>query len=166
MRNRILNAGTTLALALTLGVAGMTGVALAGEDDTPPPPAEVPTTTVTVPVEVPGPTTTVTVPVPGPTTTVTVPVPAPETSSGSESGGSGSGSKKSSGSGSSRNTAALTFAGSGTDTGSIPQGGIQAGAGGTADNAPAPALVALVLALLAFGTAAGGVAMRRRGAQH
>ena len=49
---------------------------------------------------------------------------------------------------------------SSVDTGTIPQGGIQAGAGGTADDGSASALLpggALMLAL-----AAGGLALRRR----
>jgi hypothetical protein len=49
-----------------------------------------------------------------------------------------------------------------TDTGTIPQGGIQAGGGGTADDGTALALLlgsgALVLTLMA-----GGLALRRRG---
>ena len=49
-----------------------------------------------------------------------------------------------------------------TDTGTVPQGGIQAGAGGTADEGTGPALLlgsgALVLMLMA-----GGLALRRRG---
>ncbi len=50
---------------------------------------------------------------------------------------------------------------SGTDTGTFPQGGIQAGAGGMADDAPA-SLLLLGLGTLAFGLMAGGVALRRR----
>ena len=51
---------------------------------------------------------------------------------------------------------------SGVDTGTIPQGGIQAGAGGTADGGSPSALLfgsaALLLVLMA-----GGLALRRRG---
>ena len=51
---------------------------------------------------------------------------------------------------------------SGVDTGTIPQGGIQAGAGGTADEGPSSALL-LGSAALMLVLAAGGLALRRRG---
>jgi hypothetical protein len=51
---------------------------------------------------------------------------------------------------------------SGTDTGTIPQGGIQAGAGGTADDGAIPALLLGSGALMLVLTA-GGIAVRRRG---
>ena len=51
---------------------------------------------------------------------------------------------------------------SGVDTGAIPQGGIQAGGGGTADGGATPLLgLAALSALLG----AGGLALRRRGFQ-
>jgi hypothetical protein len=50
---------------------------------------------------------------------------------------------------------------SGTDTGTFPQGGIQAGAGGMAEDGPA-SLLLLSLAALALGLMAGGVVLRRR----
>ena len=87
--------------------------------------------------------------------------PKPENSGGGESGGSGSG-------GSVQNTPQTPLVRlsstpvSGVDTGTIPQGGIQAGAGGTADEGSPSALLfgsaALMLVL-----AAGGLAVRRRG---
>jgi hypothetical protein len=49
-----------------------------------------------------------------------------------------------------------------TDTGTIPQGGIQAGAGGTADDGIAAALL-LGSGALALMLMAGGLALRRRG---
>jgi hypothetical protein len=50
---------------------------------------------------------------------------------------------------------------SGTDTGRFPQGGIQAGAGGMAEDRPA-SLLLLGLGALALGLMAGGVLLRRR----
>jgi hypothetical protein len=50
---------------------------------------------------------------------------------------------------------------SGTDTGTFPQGGIQAGAGGMAEDGPA-SLLLLSLAALALGLMSGGVVLRRR----
>jgi hypothetical protein len=49
----------------------------------------------------------------------------------------------------------------GTDTGTFPQGGIQAGAGGMAEDGPA-SLLLLSLGALALGLMAGGVVLRRR----
>jgi hypothetical protein len=57
-----------------------------------------------------------------------------------------------------RNTTNRT---SGTDTGTFPQGGIQAGAGGMAEDRPA-SLLLLGLGALGLGLMAGGVALRRR----
>lgn len=51
---------------------------------------------------------------------------------------------------------------SGTDTGTIPQGGIQAGAGGTADDGSA-AVLSLGLGALMLVLTAGGYVLRRRG---
>jgi hypothetical protein len=171
MRKRLFATTAAVTLALSFGAVGVTGVALAGEDDTVPPPAETPPTTVTVPV--PGPTQTVTVPVPGPTETVTVQKPAPKKKK--ESGGSGgsgnsgstnSGSTNTSSTADTRESAALTFTGSTVDTGTVPTGGIQAGAGGTAADDGTPVLLALSLGLLAFGLTSGGVALRRRASEH
>ena len=50
---------------------------------------------------------------------------------------------------------------SGVDTGAIPQGGIQAGGGGTADGGATSPL--LGLAALSALLGAGGLALRRRG---
>lgn len=168
MHKRIRATGTAVSLAVTLGAFGLSGVAMAGEDGSTPPPPE----TVTVPgptqtVTVPGPPETVTVP--GPTKTVTVEAHAPKapkesSSSGSSSGSSRSGSNTSttSPSTSSVTSVALTNTATGTDTGTIPHGGVQAGAGGmSADGGPS-AVLALGLGLLAFGLTAGGVTMRRR----
>jgi hypothetical protein len=151
MRKRLLGASTALTLALTFGAFGLTGVALAGEDNTTPPPADPVTTTQTV-----------TVPVPGPTKTVTVKVKAPapkHASAGSESSGS---SESSSHSTPTANVAATTPTTSTSDTGTVPQGGVQAGAGGTASQGPSPVLMASALGLALLGVASGGAALRRR----
>jgi hypothetical protein len=169
VRKRILAAGTAFTLTMSLATFGLTGVALAGEDDPAPPPAEVPPTTVTVPV--PGPTTTVEVP--GPTKTVTVTTPAPTPKKKPASNESSSGSSSSSGtlgassSGTSVATTAKTvsFSNTGVDTGTHPVGGVQAGAGGTAPDAPAPGILALGLGMLAFAVTAAGVTLRRRAAE-
>jgi hypothetical protein len=160
MRKRLLGASTALTLALTFGAFGLTGVALAGEDNTTPPPADPVITTQTVTVPVPGPTQTVTVPSPTKTVTVKVKAPAPKhASAGSESSGS---SESSSHSTPTANVAATTPTTSTSDTGTVPQGGVQAGAGGTASQGPSPVLMASALGLALLGVASGGAALRRR----
>jgi len=175
MRKRLFATTAAVATALSFGALGVTGVALAGEPTTVTEtvPAEAPPpTTVTVPV--PGPTETQTVPVPGPTKTVTVQKRAPR----HNSGGGGSGNSGSHNTGSTntgtvgttnttpRQSQALTFTGSNVDTGTVPQGGIQAGAGGTAADGGTSVALALGLGLLAFGLTSGGVALRRRASEH
>jgi hypothetical protein len=165
MRNRIRATGTALGLTLAFGAFGATGVAIAGETDpVPPPPAD----TVTVPVPVPGPTTTVTVPQPSPTVTVTVPTPAPKATTESTNNSSGSGSSGSTAAAAPAAPAAtpVAFKNTGVDTGTVPQGGVQAGGGGMAVQGATPTLLAVVLGLFAFGLTSGGVALRRRAAQH
>jgi hypothetical protein len=92
------------------------------------------------------------------------PQPAPKPEAPKEESGGGSGSA-----GGSESTPATpqavrtqTPVSAGVDTGTIPQGGIQAGAGGTAGNGSMTGLLwggALILVV-----AAGGLARRRRGA--
>ncbi len=90
---------------------------------------------------------------------------------GSSKGGSNGGSKGGSGSQSKQRTTApatlpvvqnTTTPVADTDTGTIPQGGIQAGAGGTAGEGIGPAIL-LGSAGLALVFMAGGLALRRRG---
>ena len=169
MRNRIRATGTALALGVALATFGATGVALAGEPTTVTVPVPGPTQT----VEVPGPTQTVetpaptqTVEVPGPTKTQTVTVPAP-TRKASETSGSGSGSSSSAATEtSSPATTPVANTETSVDTGTVPQGGVQAGAGGTAIGGGTPALLTVLLGLLAFGITSAGVVMRRRAAAH
>jgi hypothetical protein len=159
MRNRILAAGTTLALA----TFGFTGAAIAGEPET-----------VTVPV--PGPTETV--PVPGPTETVTTPAETVTTpaktktvtvTTPSKSGG-GSGSSATLGASSTGTTAATTpVATTATETSvdtSTAVGGVQAGAGGMAPDPGSPAFIAFAVGLLAFCITTAAVTLRRRAAEH
>jgi hypothetical protein len=55
-----------------------------------------------------------------------------------------------------------TVADTSSDTGTVPQGGVQAGAGGTAPDGPSPLVLALGLGTLGLGLTSGGVALRRR----
>ncbi|HEX6715400.1 MAG TPA: hypothetical protein VF066_18555 [Thermoleophilaceae bacterium] len=157
MRKRLLNGATAFTLALSLGTFGVTGVALAGEDDsddTPPAvqPAPEPTTPQPVPVE-PAP-----APAPAP-----APVSAPEkTTVKSTKKKSSSHSSGSSNTSSPSRSSTTPVANTSVDTGIVPQGGIQAGAGGTAADSSSPLLIALALGFLAFGVTSGGVALRRR----
>ena len=169
MRNRIRATGTALALATAFATFGITGAALAGEPTTVTVPVPGPTQTVEVPgptqtVEVPGPTQTVEVP--GPTKTVTVHAKS-KPAAKSESGGGSGGSSNTSNSSSSSAPAAtpVAFSNTGVDTGTVPQGGVQAGAGGMSDGGT-PAVLTVLLALFAFGIAATGVVVRRRAAEH
>ena len=122
--------------------------ALAGEDDgTPPPP---PVTTVPAPVPPPA-------PVPAPTPPQPAPKKAPEKAPKAEhSGGS-----KSSGSKSNQHTT-RSFTPVAQQTFTIPQGGVQAGAGGTAPQDSDSMLpIGLGLIGLMLG-AAGALTLRRR----
>ena len=95
--------------------------------------------------------------------------PASEQRGGGEGSGSGSGSRGGSKSATKHHRVQTHFVAqrtanvsAGVDTGTIPQGGIQAGAGGTADSDTLSVLLlgsgALVLVL-----SAGGLTLRRRG---
>jgi|SRR4051794_23237705 hypothetical protein len=162
MRNRLLAAGTTLALA----TFGFTGAAIAGEPTTVTVPVPGPTETVPVP----GPTETVTTPaetvtVPGPTKTVTTQAPSKKSS------GSGSGSSETLGASSTGTTAAATTTPVATTTEtsvdtSSPVGGVQAGAGGMAPDPSSPTTLAIVVGLFAFGLTTAAVTLRRRAAEH
>ena len=165
MHNRLLHGATAFALALSLGTLGVTGVALAGEDDdsedTPAAvqPAPQPTTPQPVPVTpapVPAPS-----PVPAPAPAPTKATPKSTNKSSSHSGSSSSGSNSSSRSHSPSRPSTTPVANRSVDTGIVPQGGIQTGAGGTAAGS-SPLLLALALGFLAFGISSGGVALRRR----
>jgi hypothetical protein len=165
MRNRLLAAGTTLALA----TFGFSGVALAGEPTTVEVPVPGPTQTVTVPV--PGPTETVTTPAETNTETVTVTTPAPKPKSHSGGGSSNSGSSSTLGASSKGTTAvsstpvATTPVETSVDT-SSPVGGVQAGAGGMAPDTGSPEFLAIMLGLLAFGGTTAAVTLRRRADEH
>jgi hypothetical protein len=171
MRKRLITAGTAMTLALSVGAFGATGVALAGEDDAPPPPPDSQTVPVPAPtqtVTVPGPTQTVTVP--GPTKTVTVKTKSKSTGGGSGSNGSsGSNSSKGSISSPTRQVQishpATTATTANVDTGTSPVGGVQAGAGGAADHGPSPVALSLALGMLALGLTSGGVALKRRASE-
>jgi hypothetical protein len=58
-----------------------------------------------------------------------------------------------------------TVASTSTDTGTVPSGGIQAGAGGTAEMGSNPALLGLGSGALALVLTAGGFVLRRRNAE-
>jgi hypothetical protein len=171
MRKRLITAGTAMTLALSIGAFGATGVALAGEDDSPPPPPETQTVPVPAPtqtVTVPGPTQTVTVP--GPTKTVTVKTKSKSTGGGSGSTGSnGTNSSKGSISSPTRQVQIAhttpTATTANVDTGTSPVGGVQAGAGGAADHGPSPVALSLALGMLALGLTSGGVALKRRASE-
>jgi hypothetical protein len=153
MRLRLIAAGTALTLAGALGTFGSAGIALAGEavTETVTTPAE--TQTVTTP----SPTQTVTVP--GPTKTVTVKTKAPSSSSGSNSSSSSPSRAVSIVPTSSATTSQTA------DTGTVPVGGVQAGAGGTAGQNASPLLMALALGMLMLGLTIGGTALKRRSAE-
>ena len=159
MHNRLLHGATAFALALSIGTFGVTGVALAGEDDqsddTPPAvqPAPQPTTPQPVPVT----------PAPAPSP-APAPAPAPKnaTIKSTEKSSSHSGSSSSRSNSPSRSTS-TPVANTSVDTGIVPHGGIQTGAGGTAAAvSSSPLLLALALGFLAFGVTSSGVALRRR----
>jgi hypothetical protein len=156
MRKRLIAAGTALTLAGALGTFGSAGIALAGEDV----PAPV-TETVTTPAETqtvttPGPTQTVT----SPTKTVTVKTKAPSSSGGGSSNSTSSSSP-------SRAVSIVPTASTtpSSDTGTVPVGGVQAGAGGTAGQNASPLLMALALGMLMLGLTIGGTALKRRSAE-
>jgi outer membrane biosynthesis protein TonB len=165
MRERLLNATTTFMLVLTFGMFGTTGIALAGEDDNttpppPPPPAEpapppptpqpVPVTPAPLPTPPPA-------PIPPAPKKAKVKKPAVKTTTKS--------SNKSVSSSPSPSPSITPVANTSVDTGVVPQGGIQAGAGGTAANGSSSLPLALTLGLAAFGVTSGGVALRRRSAE-
>jgi hypothetical protein len=168
-----------------LSVAGaMAPIANAGEPDgtdTPPPPETVtvpapppPPVTVTVPAPPPPPQT-VYVPAPAPPPqTVASPPPAPRAPArrhAQERGGrSGEGRNESRSGG--RNTTharpvvlvrpRTLFAGTQNDHGTVPAGGIQAGAGGTAAVGREPLIAGVGAGLVALVASAGGLALRRK----
>jgi hypothetical protein len=174
MRKRILTTGTTLMLALALGTTGLSGVAFAGEDNdgdddapvtTQPAPAPTPTNPVPV-IEAPAP-----VVAPAPAPAVTQPTAKKEQRNTSRPSGSGHGGSPQ---GTSRGTStpstpistqpvALTT--TSTDSGVVPQGGIQAGGGGTATQGGSLLMLAIAMGGFAFAFASGGVALRRRASE-
>ena len=157
--------------AIMATAAAVAPSAMAGEDDQAPPPAPPPVTE-TVPAPPPPPVT-VTVPAPPPEQPAAAPAPAPqpqtETQQGGGSpGGSESGGSESGGSASKPRTRVVVryrtrtvFVRGGTDTGTVPSGGIQAGAGGTASDSHTPLTLGLASGGLAFLLTAGGLARRR-----
>ena len=176
-------------VAVLSAAGAVAPIASAGEPDgmeTPPPPETVmapppPPVTVTVPAPAPPPQT-VYVPAPAPPPqTVTVPAPAAptpvrqHTRGGAEGRGGRGGDRNESparhpSGGRSRPSARplvvarprTLFAGTQNDQGAAPTGGIQAGAGGTADDAPEPLLAGVSAGLAALLAAAGGLALRRK----
>lgn len=147
MLHRILSLTAVGLVALAIGVTP----AMAGEDDGDPTTPPVTTTPVPAPVPPPAP-----VPAPQPT-----PAPAPEkapkaeNSGGSNSSGNNSGNSRSS----QKTTRSFTPV---AQTTTIPQGGVQAGAGGTAPQDSGSMLpVGLGLIGLMLG-AAGALTLRRR----
>jgi hypothetical protein len=145
-----------------LGV-GAPGVAIAGEDDAPPPPTD------TQPVA-PPPTDTQPVAPPPTETLPVVPPPPPAQKKPSTKSHRNSNKKAVTPQRVQRVSAPvqtvkpqLEFTGSTVDTGTVPQGGVQAGAGGTArGQGTSMASPALAVAVLALSLTAGGVMLRRR----
>ena len=94
------------------------------------------------------------------------PGPAPAQSRGEERSGSGGGSVEGESHSSAARPRVLENAAnvsSGTDTGMFPQGGIQAGGGGMADDGDALPALLLGSGAIALVLTAGGLRLRRRG---
>jgi outer membrane biosynthesis protein TonB len=145
MLHRILSLTAVALVALALGVSP----AMAGEDDGDP--TTPPVTTIPAPAPVPPP-----APVPAPTP---APKPAPEKAPKAKNSG---GSKSSGSKGQSSKKTTQSYTPVAQQTYTIPQGGVQAGAGGTAPQDSGSVLpIGLGLIGLTM-AAAGALALRRR----
>jgi hypothetical protein len=158
-----------------IGAAGaMTPAAFAGEEDptTPPPPPPAQTVTVTTPAPPPETVTVTTPPPPAETVTITTPPPPPQTVTApapapvSSTGGTGSPTPtKSTGSTSARPVTVVRtktdFVNTSNDTGEVPSGAIQAGAGGTAGDGPSTLVAGIGSGALALLAAGGWLTLRR-----
>jgi hypothetical protein len=159
MRKRILTTGTTLMLALTFGTAGVTGVALAGEDDD----SEDDAPDVTQQAPAPAPVPVVQAPAPQAPATPAPAVTKPTSQQhSSNQSGSSQGTSAAPSVPTSQPVAVTTTS---TDSGVVPQGGIQAGGGGTAPRDGSLLILALAMGGIAFGLTSAGLALRRRAAE-